>query len=134
MTSFTLQGLPPTTNKAYSTVRGMRILSAEGRKYKQDVRLQLLELVDASMSVIDGYWYSIDITYVFPELLTKGKSAKSPILRIDTTNREKLLVDTLAEVLGFDDACLMEVRQRKKVGDTPCVHVVLEKLHAFKDT
>jgi Holliday junction resolvase RusA-like endonuclease len=133
MISFTLQGLPPTTNKAYSSVRGVRILSSEGRKYKQNVRLQMLELVDASMAMVDGHWYSIDITYVFTELLTKGKNAKSPILRIDTTNREKLLVDVLSEILGFDDACLIEVRQRKKVGAEPCVHVVLEKLHAFKD-
>jgi len=134
MISFVLQGLPPTTNKAYASIGKGRVLTSEGRKYKQAVRLQMMELLTDSMVVEEGYWYSIDITYMFPELLTKTKGAKSPILRIDTTNREKLLVDTLSEIFGFDDACLMEVSQRKVVGANPSVHVVLEKLHAFKET
>ena len=132
MISLKLRGLPPTTNKAYATVGKSRVLTSEGKKYKQDVRLQLLEMLTAEDVVEPGYWYAIHIIYVFTSLVTKGAGAKSPILRIDTTNREKLLVDTLAEVLGFDDACLLIVNQRKAEGKEPCVYVELERLNAFK--
>lgn len=130
---FWLEGLPPTTNKAYVPVGNHLQLSTAGRHYKQDVRTQLLALVDETMVLSPDHWYGLSLTYYFPALLTKGKSAKFPMLRIDTTNREKLLVDTICEVLGVDDAIFKVVRQEKEEGPER-VHVQLVRLHAFVDT
>lgn len=129
---FTLEGLPPTTNKAYVPGRKL-MLSTIGRIYKQEVRFQLLGIVDDTMLMSPDHWYGITLTYYFEALLTKTAKAKNPVLRIDTANREKLLVDTVCEVLGVDDSVILRTQLVKAVGRER-VHIKLEKLHAFVDT
>lgn len=91
--------IPPTTNNAYATVRGRRVLSADGRKYKADIgRIVRHVAAQQGWRYIEGQRLAVRLRLHFPDNR-----------RCDIANREKLAVDALAEALGFDDAMIDEL-------------------------
>lgn len=70
------------------------------------------------------------------ELLTQGwlkvrngqRAAKSPYMKLDTTNRRKLIEDCISESIGIDDSLFWEAHLVKMVGSTPRLELVLEEM------
>jgi len=61
--------------------------------------------------------------------LKKGKSrAKSPYKKMDGPNRNKLLLDAVAEVLDIDDSLFFEVCVRKFAGTSSALAVSIERV------
>jgi len=56
----------------------------------------------------------------------KGK-AKSPYKKVDGPNRNKLLLDAVAEVLDIDDSLFFEVCVRKFAGMSSALAVIIER-------
>lgn len=121
----TLQ-LPPTTNHAYATVRGRRVLSADGRAYKASMA-QLARHAAAQ----HGWCYSAG-----QRLAVRLRLHFPDNRRCDIANREKLAVDALAEALGFDDAMIDELLLQRGACDKahPRCEVELRAIGADQST
>jgi Holliday junction resolvase RusA-like endonuclease len=124
--------LPPTDNHIYFNVpRGGRALTKEARKYKSLVKEKTARAaITSSLSFREHIPYRVDIT-IFVKLLSKGwpKRAKWKFQKIDTTNRTKLLLDSIAEAIGVDDRHVTQVTIRKEDdSEDPRVEVTVEEL------
>ncbi len=110
--------VPPTTNHAYATVNGRRVLSAAGRVFKQEVRLLARLAANAQEWIPEAPW-SLTLRLYFP-------TAR----RRDLSNTVKLLEDAISEALGFDDSQIDRlVVERAGVDKArPRAEVVLEEL------
>lgn len=126
-----LEGLPPSTNSAYVYAGRQRVLSTEGKQYKQKVRLQMLQQLGGDIAIEPGHWYSVDVSVYFKALHPKTKKAKHPILLIDVANREKLLLDVLSEILGVNDAIFKKVVLEKHEDAREHVVVTISKYLPF---
>ena len=99
---------PPSVNKAYASTRGgRRVLSKEGRLYKQAVR----EVIGKAYGLKPHILGDVDKLHLSITLHTrcinKGWStgnAKSRYKRVDVSNRVKLLEDALFESIDLDDS------------------------------
>lgn len=92
--------LPPTTNHAYATFKGRRILSADGRSYKKDTALFVrYAAAQAGWQYAEGKRLAVSLYLHFPDKR-----------RCDIANREKLAIDSIAEALGFDDTVIDDLR------------------------
>lgn len=95
--------IPPTTNHLYSSIayfdaksgkhRCRRVLSAEGRNYKEVIGWQAKINAGHSKWEYSGGRIHFEIGIAFPDRR-----------RRDITNRVKVLEDGIAEALGFDDS------------------------------
>jgi Holliday junction resolvase RusA-like endonuclease len=94
--------IPPSLNNAYTNGRGhgRRVLTKEGRDYKEYVASSLL----GTQPLPDGARIGLAIQLWFP---TKR--------RRDISNWVKLLEDALSEALGFDD-CAVDRLLVERVG------------------
>lgn len=92
--------LPPSTNKAYFSRFGRRVLSSEGKKFKEaTIHTFAKGIVDIRLpDTLQKIPLALKIVLEFP-LFTKAGEYK----RIDTDNKVKLVKDCVAEVLGIDD-------------------------------
>jgi Holliday junction resolvase RusA-like endonuclease len=99
-------GLPPSTNHLYATVRGRRVLSHEAKTYKGYVGLYA-----AAEASKQGWRYEkgrrLAITF---EVYFKD-------FRRDVTNAVKVLEDSLAEGLGFNDRVVDSVLLKRMPND-----------------
>lgn len=87
--------LPPSLNNCYTNGRGhgRRVLTAEGRKFKQEVAILLNTKPLVWLKPLpEGARIGLSLRFWF-------KTRQ----RTDISNRVKLLEDALAEALGFDD-------------------------------
>jgi len=93
-------GLPPSTNKAYFSRFGRRVLSAEGKKFKEaTIHTFAKGIVDVQLPEdLQKTALVLKIVLEFP-IYTKAGDFK----RVDTDNRVKLVKDCVAQVLGIDD-------------------------------
>lgn len=112
MISFSLEGLPPSVNKAYVPgPYGRSKLSAEARKYKEDTLLYITQTYIRELSALhytpNTEWVAI---YVFELSLY---TAKNTIKKIDVSNRIKLLEDVVVNATGIDDSATITVVSSK---------------------
>lgn len=118
MLHITLDGLPPTTNHAYVTVKkrvgkkiaSIRTLSSAGRKYKKEVLAYLAktyvrELAQVKSNEPYGVFFMFHLGTL--ENKTWPDKAATRYRRTDADNRVKLLADTLVDAMGLDDSHLL---------------------------
>lgn len=125
--------MPPTDNHIYFNLpkgRG-RALTGKAKKYKALVKEKTARAaITSPLSFREHIAYRVEIT-IFLNLLTKGwpKNAKWRFQKIDTLNRTKLLIDSVAEAIGVDDRHVTEVIVRKEDdAEDPRVEVTVEEL------
>jgi crossover junction endodeoxyribonuclease RusA len=102
--------LPPSINHQYATVNGRRILSRQGRDYKQNVAEKVTQwFASRSMSATSERWFrdhylSLSITFYF-----------ATALRRDLDGGLKIAQDALCEALGINDNRVIDIHLRKRV-------------------
>jgi crossover junction endodeoxyribonuclease RusA len=102
--------VPPSLNHAYATFKGRRLLSREGRAFKDGVKTQVLLALRARPK---GAWY-LKGERVALTLALHFKDNR----RRDISNTVKLLEDSLSEALGFDDCAVDVLHVERKENDT----------------
>jgi len=115
-----LEGVPPTTNTAYATVHGHRVLSSKGKKYKAETKTALAAGFPREMNFFKSNTpYLICIRFYFPDVENKtwftGK-AESRYKHFDLSNCVKLLEDCLKDAAGIDDSQHMRIVLDKQKG------------------
>ena len=126
--------MPPSVNKLYATVRGKRIMTAQGKAVKREI----VQLVVAHVATMPDLFraesrlrLTVDLYFAAVENAgwSKGK-AKNRYKRIDVSNRAKLLEDALFSGIGIDDSLIFELIMRKHstVGGEEYCHVKLEEI------
>ena len=125
---------PPSVNRAYATTRGgRRLLTAEGKLYKQSIRDvigQRYSGVTPELSRLGEVPLALTIK-LYTRVENKGWSegkAKNRYKRVDVSNRVKLLEDALFEALGVDDSLVFRLVVEKINSDDERVHVNLQEV------
>jgi hypothetical protein len=116
MIRLSIPQVPPSQDNAYMPVikhvpgrgpRAMIILSAAGRKFKTEMASHLAKTFPRELKVMKpNYPYAIFARYYMEQVENKTypKTAKTRYKHFDTTNRIKLLEDTIADVSAVDDS------------------------------
>lgn len=121
--------MPPSVNKAYVSLNNRRILSKEGKLYKQSVRDIIGQAYGTTpVPSMENTPLTLKVVLVFDAIENKGWSkgtAKSRYKRVDVSNRVKLLEDAMFEVLGVDDSLIFSLYVTKRVGSTSAALVTL---------
>ena len=126
---FTILSKPCSVNALYMTRGRFRILSSDGRKYKDSAGAEILSQIQhaidldpaflASLVALEGQELSLKMTYHTSTWLTqKGKIRKK-----DIASYEKATVDTLFEALS----------QYAKLDDSQVWHLELDKVKDTED-
>lgn len=110
--------VPPSVNHAYATVKGRRVLSIQGRQFKNDVGRRAL--------FGKGKWYYPKGARLSLSLALHFKDGR----RRDISNTVKLCEDAFSECFGFDDCCVDVLHVERKENDksNPRCVVTLEVL------
>ncbi|RMH03419.1 MAG: RusA family crossover junction endodeoxyribonuclease [Nitrospirae bacterium] len=101
--------LPPSVNHQYATVRGRRILSAQGRRYKATlahmVSATLLHLPERRtlLQALQTHYLSLSLNLYLPSLL-----------RPDIDAGLKITQDAICEALSLNDNRIVEVHLYKR--------------------
>lgn len=125
---------PPSVNKAYATTRsGRRLLTAEGKLYKQSVRDiigQKYSAITPELARLGKHPLSFSVK-LYTRVENKGWSegkTKNRYKRVDVSNRVKLLEDALFEALGIDDCLVFKLNVEKIDSDDEHVHINLQEV------
>jgi hypothetical protein len=121
--------LPPTDNSIYISInigsKPRRILSNAAKKFKNQIKVAIARvLIENSGRIKDADFFNNESIYVFKIstyfecIENKGwpKKAKYRFKKIDLTNRNKLLIDSICENLNIDDSQIFKVLLEKKKG------------------
>lgn len=117
--------VPPSLNNAYATFRGRRLLSREGKAFKEMVKTQTLLELRKRFTKGSGSWYLKGDRLSLTVALHFANNR-----RRDISNCTKLLEDALSEYLGFDDSAVDVLHVERKENDkaNPRCEVRLEVL------
>ena len=115
--------IPPSVNKLYFNSGGRRVLSSEGRAWKNRFVTNGggLDAMDTEIDVDPMDVFFLELEFYFPrndiyaKSWGKDKRLKSPFKRLDVSNLIKLAEDGLSELLGIDDRANFKVSAEKKV-------------------
>ena len=125
---------PPSVNKAYATTRsGRRLLTSEGKLYKQSVRDiigQRYSAVTPELNRLGQHPLSLTVK-IYTSVENRGwleGKAKNRYKRVDVSNRVKLLEDALFEALGVDDCLVFKLTVEKIDSDNEYVHINLQEV------
>lgn len=110
--------MPPSVNKAYTVIRGRKVLSTEGRRYKRQVRMAFIADIPARAI------YNLHLLFYF-EKVFNSPDAQEPVREIDVSNRVKLAEDAISEALGVDDRYFFRLEIEKREGTPERVEVVI---------
>lgn len=117
--------VPPTDNKIYiNNGFGGRTLSSDARKYKRSVKHAVARasvLCQSDEHFVANVEYEAFLHLYLERVENKGwAKGKTPnrYKRIDTTNRQKLVLDAVMEGIGIDDCHIFRVVMRKKCSQT----------------
>lgn len=107
-----LPNVPPSLNNVYTTVRKgkktLRILTKEGRAYKEQTKAVLLQEYPLELAKITrNVPYVLLCRFHIRGMETAGYregKAKGRYKRLDASNRVKVVEDVIAEVGAYDDA------------------------------
>lgn len=95
--------LPPSLNNLYPTVRGRRVLSEEGRQYHHDAEWIIVDAArKAAWRTRPGQRYRLELVLYWSDLR-----------RRDLSNTIKIVEDSTAAALGFDDTRIDELVVRR---------------------
>ena len=132
----TIPFLPPSVNKAYTTVKikakygrtiCKRSLSKEALKFKREAKIYLLSALkddfDSLQDIGVNKPYRLEITLYINRLF--NKTGKSKFKKIDASNYIKIVEDMLVDALRIDDSQFFEVRAKKVQRSPEGVKVVL---------
>jgi crossover junction endodeoxyribonuclease RusA len=112
--------MPPSANRIWRNVQGRTLLSKDARAYKEQAGWLVVAAAKAqALRITQHSRFSLTL------LLWYGNRR-----RTDISNRVKLLEDTIADALGFDDTRI-DVLHVERAGidhTSPCVAVTLEVL------
>lgn len=101
--------IPPTVNHAYGvTGKGWWYVKKQGKAFKKETAFATKHM----KGMINPDLYKLTIICEKPWIFKNGK-----IKRDDISNRIKIAEDALAEGLGIDDKCFLEVRACKLHSD-----------------
>lgn len=109
--------MPPSVNHLYATVRGRRVLTKEGRKYKKLVSEMFEHLGGDTMPV----WFRLIIELRLPLYFKNGK-----VRKFDASNRVKVLEDAVCEGMGIDDSRVIQLVVTKQHACVESACVVIE--------
>jgi crossover junction endodeoxyribonuclease RusA len=116
--------LPPGVNNMYLSLNGRRVLSPEGRRYKEQVRKRLDELSfsgNLSEEAIDAFragYLSLFIDFYF-----------ATPMRRDLDGGLKIAQDAVCEALGVNDNRVVDIHLVKRVDPLrPRIEVQLETI------
>jgi len=121
---FEYVGLPESVNHLYLVKGGRKILTTQGRKYKNDFILRGGGVPPADLMAFNPQQnepYELNLFFYMLEEtvlnLTYGvdKRVKSPFADIDTTNLIKLAEDCIATVVGIRDRNNFDVHAHKRI-------------------
>lgn len=114
--TFTIQGLPPSYNKHFKINYNFRevYLSDETKTFKTKVKFLIPQITITEMDKL-----RVTIMYNHDWHYKNGKIRKK-----DIQNLDKLLIDAIAERLGFDDSQFFEVHLFKIQNDKESFTVV----------
>lgn len=125
--------MPPSVNALYFTKGSRRILTTEGRIYKDSIKEMMANIAAKQHSydiTLENIRLSVSYDFFFKNIESKswkaGKS-KNRFRKIDISNRVKVLEDGIVEGLGIDDTQFMQVNLIKLQtdGDTEYVNIKL---------
>ena len=132
--------MPPSDNHLYINVMGRtkngiliskRAMSNEANIFKTMVKKVVARAaIGSPLSFREDIAYSAKITLNL-DLFSRGfpKKAKSLFKKIDTSNRTKLLLDSICEAIGVDDKHIVHIVIEKIDSDRrPTVTVEIEEL------
>lgn len=122
-----LLGIPPSTNHAYAVVRGRKLLTAQGKKYKLETTAHLARAYPGELKLFQpnkpfGVAYIISTPTL--ENAGWGKSATTRYKRFDGTNRLKLVEDALVDATGVDDSNFLTTAVRKAFHPTETTTII----------
>ena len=90
--------IPTTTNHLYATVNGRRVLSEKGRQYKEQAGwIALLAARRSGLRITPETRFRLTLRFHFPNN------------RRDLSNAVKVLEDSIAEALAFNDVRIDEL-------------------------
>lgn len=109
MIYLSIPSIPPSSNNAYSNIRGTnkRVLSKDGKAYKIETMAHLVRAFPREMAKFKkNVPYLMMVRFWIVGVETKGfpKTAENRFSRLDTGNRLKLLEDSLKDACGIDDS------------------------------
>lgn len=121
--SFEWPHLPKSVNNLYFTQRGRRVLSTEGRKFKQAFVTQRGGLTATELMKfrpLNDHAYALELWFFIPRgslynaSWGQSRATKSPFRDIDTSNLVKLAEDAISELLGIRDRNNFSVLAHKR--------------------
>ena len=135
--------LPESVNKLYIVRAGRKILSSEGRRYKNDFKLTMggadretfmeFEPVPDAPYIL-RLWFYLDFNRLYNVTYGSDKRVKSPFADIDTSNMIKLIEDCISELTGIRDRNNFSVLAHKReTQGTERVVAILEPLDLEND-
>lgn len=132
MIELVIPGLPPSTNHAYVTVRGRRMLSKEGKKFKLETTSYLSRNYPGELQLFQkNTAYGVLFTIWTPDLENKGwpEKAETRYKRFDGSNRVKLIEDALVDAVGVDDCNFLVGGIRKAFHPTEWTSILCWNIH-----
>lgn len=120
--------MPPSVNKLYFTMRGKRVLSAEGRRVKALISTRVTQEAAQLLELNEPSPVTLTILLHFSAIENAGwpDKAKSRYKRVDVDNRAKLLKDAVEAGLGLGDHLVFKLILEKKQSTTGEEHVTLQ--------
>ena len=133
--------IPVSSNNLYATVRGMRVMTREGRAFKDALSAIVAEHIAALSwkDAIDAVYVRGGHArlYVSLHLPIRNKSYKagaqtkkgglqSPYKKKDASSYLKAIEDAVAEATGIDDSCQMRTAVEKSHSDKPWIEISYE--------
>lgn len=137
MIEFRYDGIPPTSNHAYVTLRNLRrVPSTAGKKYVHETQVTtskqaLFKRFDAQ----DVYALVYKVVTPTLDLYTKGypKTAKNRVQGWDISNRCKIFEDAFKKGIGIDDSNFFVVVGAKVDGGEDCKPTTLAYVWSLTD-
>lgn len=121
--------MPPSLNKLYFTMRGRRVLSAEGKRVKALIQSKITQAAAHLPELSTEQPVTLTVHLYFKRLENAGWSkgkAKTRYKRVDVDNRAKLLKDAVEAGLGLGDHLVFKLVIEKKQSTTGEEHVSLQ--------
>jgi Holliday junction resolvase RusA-like endonuclease len=135
--------IPPSINQLYFTKGGRRILTADGRIYKDCIKSALAELgsnaKDLEIPELHNHKLSIRMDFFLGRVENKSWSSgktQTRFKKVDISNRVKVLEDALVEGLGIDDSQFFNMFISKSLvqdGKPDYVNIHLYSLEAHEN-
>lgn len=125
--------MPPSVNALYFTKGNRRILTTEGRIYKDSIKEIMANIAATQRShdiTLENISLGVSYDFFFKNIESKswkaGKSANR-FRKNDISNRVKVLEDGIVEGLGIDDTQFKHINLSKlqAVGDSEYVNIRL---------